>query len=63
MLAGINGEHEVVVARELTKRHETYHRGAAAELARHFSTHPPKGEICLLLGPRVPAKWLEAPSR
>lgn len=63
MLAGIPGENEVVVARELTKRHETYHRGSAVELAQHFATHPPKGEICLLVGPRVPAKWLETPLR
>ncbi len=37
------------VARELTKKFETYHRGSAAELAAHFKTHPPKGEIVFLI--------------
>lgn len=62
MLATATGEFEVVVARELTKRHETFHRGKATELHQHFVAHPPKGEICLLIGPRVPAKWIEQPS-
>jgi 16S rRNA (cytidine1402-2'-O)-methyltransferase len=39
----------VCVARELTKKFETYHRGTAAELLEHFRKHPPKGEIVLLL--------------
>lgn len=39
----------VCVARELTKKFETYHRGTAAELLEHFRSHPPKGEIVLLL--------------
>ena len=37
------------VARELTKKFETYHRGTAAELLAHFQQHPPKGEIVLLV--------------
>ena len=41
----------VCVARELTKKFETYHRGTAAELLRHFETHPAKGEIVLLVHP------------
>lgn len=39
----------VCVARELTKKFETYHRGTAAELFAHFSKHSPKGEIVLLV--------------
>lgn len=39
----------VCVARELTKKFETYHRGSPAELLAHFQTHSPKGEIVLLL--------------
>jgi 16S rRNA (cytidine1402-2'-O)-methyltransferase len=37
------------VARELTKKFETYHRGTATELLAHFQAHPPKGEIVLLV--------------
>ncbi len=49
LLAEINPDAAVCVARELTKKFETYHRGTASELASHFGTHPPKGEIVLLL--------------
>ena len=42
---------EVAVARELTKLHEECRTGTAAELAAHYSAHPPKGEIVLLVGP------------
>jgi 16S rRNA (cytidine1402-2'-O)-methyltransferase len=37
------------VARELTKKFETYHRGTAAELEAHFKVHGPKGEIVFLI--------------
>lgn len=43
--------HPVCVARELTKQFETFHRGTAQELRRHFSDHPPRGEITLLIAP------------
>jgi 16S rRNA (cytidine1402-2'-O)-methyltransferase len=42
---------EVAVARELTKLHEECRTGTAEELAAHYSAHPPKGEIVLLVGP------------
>jgi 16S rRNA (cytidine1402-2'-O)-methyltransferase len=42
---------EVAVARELTKLHEECRTGTAAALADHYSTHPPKGEIVLVIGP------------
>ncbi|KPF87086.1 16S rRNA methyltransferase [Novosphingobium sp. AAP93] len=42
---------EIAVARELTKLHEECRTGTAAELAAHYSAHPPKGEIVLLAGP------------
>lgn len=41
----------VAVARELTKLHEECRTGSAAELAAHFTAHPAKGEIVLLIGP------------
>lgn len=37
------------VARELTKKFETYHRGSAAELGDWFASHSPRGEIVLLI--------------
>jgi 16S rRNA (cytidine1402-2'-O)-methyltransferase len=37
------------VARELSKRYETFHRGPAPELLAHFQHHPAKGEMVLLL--------------
>lgn len=37
------------VARELTKTFEEYRRGAAPELLAHYTAHPPKGEIVLLI--------------
>jgi 16S rRNA (cytidine1402-2'-O)-methyltransferase len=42
---------EIAVARELTKLHEECRTGSASELAAHYTAHPPKGEIVLLVGP------------
>ena len=49
ILADLAQSARVCVARELTKKFETYHRGTAAELLDHFQTHPPKGEIVLVV--------------
>jgi len=49
LLAEISPAARACVARELTKKFETYHRGTATELAAHFAAHPPKGEIVLLV--------------
>jgi 16S rRNA (cytidine1402-2'-O)-methyltransferase len=43
-------ERPVVVARELTKVHETFHTGTAATLAEAFAAHPPRGECTVLIG-------------
>jgi len=43
------GEREVVVARELTKFHETVLIGTAAELADRFTAHPPRGECTVMV--------------
>jgi 16S rRNA (cytidine1402-2'-O)-methyltransferase len=43
--------HPICVARELTKQFETFHRGTAQELRKHFSDHSPRGEITLLIAP------------
>ena len=52
-LADIWPTREVAVARELTKLHEECRSGLAGELAEHYSAHPPKGEIVLMIGPPV----------
>lgn len=49
VLAGAHPDARCCVARELTKKFETYHRGTAAELLAHFQAHPPKGEIVFLI--------------
>ena len=46
------GERPVVVGRELTKVHETFHTGTAASLAAAFSASPPRGECTVLIGAR-----------
>jgi probable S-adenosylmethionine-dependent methyltransferase, YraL family len=43
--------HPICVGRELTKQFETFHRGTTQELRKHFSDHPPRGEITLVIAP------------
>lgn len=44
-------ERFVCVARELTKQFEEYRRGTPAVLLEHYTAHPPKGEITLVIPP------------
>jgi 16S rRNA (cytidine1402-2'-O)-methyltransferase len=46
-------DRQLCVARELTKKFEEFRRGIAAELLAHYETHPPKGEIVLLISGRA----------
>lgn len=48
-IAALEPDREICVARELTKKFETYHRGTAAELLEYFTAQPGKGEITLLI--------------
>ena len=50
LLTAICGDRPVVVARELTKVHETFHTGTASALAEAFAAHPPRGECTVLIG-------------
>jgi 16S rRNA (cytidine1402-2'-O)-methyltransferase len=45
-----------VIARELTKVHEEFLRGDLAELLVRVRQRPPRGEITLLIGARVPGQ-------
>lgn len=47
----LGADREAVVARELTKRFETFERGTLEELAGRFDDAPVKGEIVILVGP------------
>ena len=42
---------EIAVTRELTKLHEECRRGLSAGLIAWYESHPPKGEIVLLIAP------------
>lgn len=60
------GDRETVVARELTKLHQSVHKGSTSELQAKFQAIPPKGECCLLVAPYRekkieggPGDWLE----
>jgi len=43
------GDRQAVVARELTKLHEEFVRGALSDLVSHFDDEPVRGEIVLLI--------------
>ncbi len=51
------GERPLCVARELTKTFEEYRIGTAAELLAHYTAHPPKGEITLLVRGLTSREW------
>ncbi|SNY90466.1 16S rRNA (cytidine1402-2'-O)-methyltransferase [Cohaesibacter sp. ES.047] len=52
MASALGGERDAVMARELTKKFESFHRGTLADLAAHYQdVDAPKGEAVILLGP------------
>ena len=46
----LGSERPVVLARELTKVHEEFIRGGAAEILQRVQEHELKGEMTLLIG-------------
>ena len=50
-LAELAPDARVVVARELTKIHETFVRGTATELAARYASERPKGEVTVVIAP------------
>ena len=51
MLPILGAERTVVLARDLTKMHESFHRGTLGELTAKFKTTPPKGEMVIVVAP------------
>lgn len=51
MMLKILGDRPVCLARELTKKFETFWRGSLEDLVSFLKAHPPKGELTLLVGP------------
>jgi 16S rRNA (cytidine1402-2'-O)-methyltransferase len=49
------GERAVVVARELTKVHETFFRGTLGEAARYYAGDAARGEVVVVVAGRSPA--------
>lgn len=45
-------EREACVAREISKMHETCHRGTLGQLAAYFAENTPKGEIVVIIAPK-----------
>ena len=45
-------KHPVCVARELTKKFETYHKGPAKEIYQYFAERKAKGEMVFLVAPK-----------
>lgn len=50
ILAELDPECPVVIARELTKKFEQFHRGSSLSLLQSCTLKPPKGELVLLIG-------------
>ena len=50
-LATVLGDREIVVAREISKKHETFHAGTAEQLIAAFEQTPPRGECTVLVAP------------
>ncbi len=52
MLDALGPDRVIVVARELTKIHETFHRGTLSQISANFTKTPPKGEMVVLVAPK-----------
>jgi len=60
LLREVAPERSIVVARELTKIHETFYRGTAAEVHAEFEGKTPKGEIVLLISGNVEPEHVQS---
>jgi 16S rRNA (cytidine1402-2'-O)-methyltransferase len=46
-------QHLVCISRELSKIHEENRRGTLEEAIKHYTAHPPKGEIVIVFSPSI----------
>ncbi len=63
VLAEVFGDRQICVARELSKKFETFQRGRLTEVLAHYQAEPPRGEIVLVIAgapPVEPVEWDEA---
>lgn len=63
LAASLNGDRQVVIARELTKLHEEFWRGDLTNSIEHYTNRAPKGEFTLILAGAsevAPPTWTEA---
>jgi len=51
MLEALGPDRTIVIARELTKLHETFHRGTLQQIHDEFTSKKPKGEMVVLVAP------------
>jgi 16S rRNA (cytidine1402-2'-O)-methyltransferase len=56
VLAARDADRPAAVCRELTKLHEEVRRGSAGELAAHYESHAPRGEVVLVVGASPPGE-------
>jgi 16S rRNA (cytidine1402-2'-O)-methyltransferase len=54
LMLDVLGDRPACVARELSKKFETFQRGTLSEILEHFKAHPPRGEITLVVGGAMP---------
>lgn len=54
--AEIMPDRQLCLARELTKKFEEFRRGTGAELVTHYTAHPAKGEITLVISAAKPTR-------
>lgn len=52
-LLEVFGDREAAVVREITKLHQTVHKGSLEQLIEEFQLKSPRGEICLLTAPYI----------
>jgi 16S rRNA (cytidine1402-2'-O)-methyltransferase len=58
-LVELSPDRLICVARELTKVYEESQTGSPKELLAHYSAHPPRGEILIIISPFTPPAAFE----
>ncbi len=61
LLAEVNSETRVMVAREITKKFEEYVSGTVTEVANHFSQNGVKGECVIVIEPVIKCEQIDDP--